>query len=121
MREWLKRWLGVSDLDWRLRDISERLGAVESAVFVLNGVPRLIATENSLRLIEERLRMLENFTDDQGGKLGEAAARKTVYQREADKLRLDTSAAEARDMTLDQYRAMLDERHRRKAEKRNVS
>jgi hypothetical protein len=125
MRGWihrrLRQWLGISDLDHRLMDMSVTLVEIEGAVFVVSGVPRLVATENSLRLIEERLRIIEAVKTPEGEALGEFAARQAVNKREADKLRLDTSAAEARDMTLDQYRAMLDERHRRKAEKRNVS
>ena len=112
LRSWIRD-LIQSDLDFLyLKNYAEEKARESDA----NLRVRLTAAENSLRLIEARLKAIEGLKLGDGeGNLGEAAARRVLAEEQANLDRLDASAAKLRGMTLDEYRA---DKERRIAAKR---
>lgn len=118
IRFWLRRWLGITSsheqtfaLIVRLRRDLDELE--QNALLPANFHAHNLHIENSLRLIENRLKLIEGL-EWADGTVGEHAARKAVLEQLDKQARLDASAAKVRDMSLDEYKADVA---RRKAEK----
>lgn len=131
IRDWLRNWLGLETLDSSLGYLSrsnearkDDIQSVRDQIDIIykhdllpqNLHTRIVATENSLRLIENRLKLIEGL-EWADGTVGEHAARKAMREQEDKQLRLDQSAAKVRGMTLDEYRADVARRKAEKAEK----
>jgi hypothetical protein len=111
---WLRRkliaWLDVPTLqDFWL----EQARVNEMYAKDINLALRIKAAENSCRLVEKRLKELEgvtlNFEKCQSSgpfaTLGEVATYEAEAEKQATEIRYDRSAAEARGMSYEEYRA----------------
>jgi hypothetical protein len=122
IRFWLRRWLGIigtyEDCIRWLDGLQNRIEELEqNALLPTNYQTHQIHIENSLRLLEARIKQMEAL-ELADGTVGEHAARKAMRDQEDKQLRLDQSAAKVRGMSLDEYKAGVA---RRKAEKAKES
>lgn len=114
LRKSVRRWLDIgADLD---RYAEEQRAYTDTAVRLkdVNLSARVTAAENSCRLIEKRLKLIEALRVGDG-ELGELAARVDLAKESADKDRLDASAAKLRGLTIEQYREDVEKRRAAKA------
>jgi hypothetical protein len=121
IRFWLRRWLGIiGDCEgiYRWLDrLQDRMEVIEeNALLPTNFHQHNLHIENSLRLIENRLRLIEGL-EWADGTVGEHAARKATLEQAEKQARLDESAAKVRGMSLDEYKADVARRKAEKAEK----
>lgn len=124
IRDWIRRWLGLETLDDSLGYLSRsneaRKDEIDSlqrdALLPANFHQHNLHIENSLRLIENRLKLIEGL-EWADGTVGEHAARKAALEQADKQRRLDESAAKVRGMSLDEYKADVARRKAEKAEK----
>lgn len=116
--EWLRRrareWLRLNGDGYRIEMLSRAYTDRAVALKDANIAVRMSAAENSCRLIEKRLKMIEDLKVGDGA-LGELAARVEMAGEEADRDRLDASAAKLRGLTIEAYREQVAERRKNKA------
>lgn len=116
LRDRLSLWLIHSGLFITPRDqvalYAEMRRMLESNLLPENFNMRLHGTENSLRLIEKRLEVLEMMPGPDGLSAGLAGKKTADLLEAAAALRRDRSAAAARGVDLETY---LEERRRRPA------
>jgi len=121
LAKWIVRKIGLRDeIEAIHSDMAERVydSAVNAADVAVgnalrNHSNRMLGAENSLRLVENRLAMIEALRIADG-EIGELAARRQKAEDDANRDRLDASAAMLRGQTLEQYRADKEKRRREK-------